>query len=109
MMISKIEFVTIVNHLKEINDFSQEINDKAKKLNDSIMRDFFNITYLGVFEDDVVKLLENMFNTETISWWFWEKDYGRKFKIGDLIKADKTKPDLSTAEKLYDYLISKEG
>lgn len=32
MMISKIEFVTIVDHLKEINDFSQEFNDKAKKI-----------------------------------------------------------------------------
>ena len=47
-----------------------------------------------------------MFDTDLISWWIYELDYGTKFKIGYLIEADGvTKPDISTAEKLYDYLI----
>ena len=107
-MITKKEFVDIINHLKEVDDFVQETNKKARELNDSIISDFFNARSFSIsFETDLVKVLENMFNTDLLSWWLWELDYGRKFRSGLLIEADKvTKPDLSTAEKLYDYLVS---
>lgn len=106
-MITKKQFVRIINHLKEVNDFVNETNDKAKKLNDAIISDFFNASSLSIsFEDDLVNVLENMFETDLINWWLYELDYGRNFKIGYLIEADgTTKPDLSTPEKLYDYLI----
>lgn len=106
-MISKKEFIKIINHLKEVDDFVKETNDKARKLNDAIISDFFNASSLSIsFEDDLVNVLENMFETDLLNWWLYELDYGRKFKIGYLIEEDgKTKPDLSTAEKLYDYLI----
>lgn len=107
-MITKQEFVNIINHLKEVNDFVNETNDKARKLRDYIESDFFNASSLSIsFESDLVKLLENMFNTDLISWWLYDLDYGTKFEIGALVEADGiTKPDLSTAEKLYDYLVS---
>lgn len=107
-MITKQEFINIINHLKEVNQFVDEVNDKARKLNDAIISDFFNASSLSIsFEDDLVKLLENMFNTDLISWWLYDLDYGTKFEIGDLVEADGiTKPDLSTADKLYDYLVS---
>ena len=106
-MITKKQFTDIINHIKEVNDFVNETNDKARKLHDSMISDFFNASSLSIsFEDDLVKVLENMFDTDLISWWLWELDYGRRFKIGYLIEADGiTKPDLSTAEKLYDYLV----
>ena len=107
-MITKQEFINIINHLKEVNQFVDEVNDKARKLNDAIISDFFNSSSLSIsFEVDLVKLLENMFDTDLISWWLYELDYGTKFEIGALVEADGiTKPDLSTAEKLYDYLVS---
>lgn len=107
-MVNKQEFVKIINHLKEVNDFVNETNDKARKLRDYIESDFFNASSLSIsFEADLVKVLENMFNTELISWWLYELNYGTKFKIGCIVEADGiTKPDLSTAEKLYDYLVS---
>ena len=107
-MITKKEFVDMINHLTEVNDFIEETNAKAKKLNDSIISDFYNTMSLSIsFEVDLVKVLSNMFETDLLDWWLWELDYGRKFKKGLLIEADKvTKPDLSTAEKLYDYLVS---
>lgn len=107
-MITKREFVKIINHLKEANDFVNETNDKARKLNDALISDFFNASSLSIsFEADLVKVLENMFDTDLISWWLYDLDYGTKFEIGCIVEADGiTKPDLSTAEKLYDYLVS---
>ena len=106
-MITKKQFINIINHIKEVNDFVNETNDKARKLHDNIVNDFLNASSLSIsFENDLVKVLENMFDTDLISWWLYELDYGRSFKIGYLIEADGiTKPDLSTAEKLYDYLV----
>ena len=106
-MITKKHFVNIINHLKEVNDFVNETNNKARNLHDSIISDFFNASSLSIsFEDDLVNVLENMFNTDLISWWIYELDYGKKFELGCIIEADGvTKHDLSTAEKLYDYLV----
>lgn len=105
-MITKKHFVNIINHLKEVNDFVNETNARAKRLHDSIISDFFNASSLSIsFEDDLVNVLEDMFNTNLIGWWLYELDYGRKFEIGYLEEKNGDKPDLSTAEKLYDYLV----
>ena len=106
-MINKLEFVSIINKLIEVNDFVDETNNKARQLNDAIVSDFFNASSLSIsHETVVVKLLENMFEDKdnTISWWIYEKDYGRNYKIGDMSVND-VGIDLTTPEKLYDYLI----
>lgn len=104
-MIDKVKFVDIINDLMEINDFVNETNDKAKRLNDAIISDFFNAQSLSIsHENIVVELLKNMFNdSDLIGWWIYELDYGRNFKMGDLIDNG-VEIDLSTPEKLYDYL-----
>lgn len=106
-MITKKEFVDIINKLKEVNDFVDKTNDNAKKLNDAIISDFFNASSLSIsHENIVVKLLENIFDDkDIISWWLYELDYGRKFKKGYLKDANSLDVDVSTAGKLYDYLI----
>lgn len=106
-MITKKEFVDIINKLKQVNDFVDETNDKARQLNDAIISDFFNASSLSISHETlVVKLLENMFNDDVgiISWWLYELDYGRKFELGDF-RIDEKPVDISTPEKLYDYLI----
>lgn len=110
-MITKKEFVDIIEELKQVNDFVDETNKKARELNDAIISDFYNTSSLSIsHETIVVKLLENMFNDEEIlSWWLYELDYGRKFKLGYLQQeknGEMLSIDLSTAEKLYDYLIN---
>lgn len=106
-MITKKEFVDIINKLKEVNDFVYETNERARKLNDAIISDFFNASSLSIsHENIVVKLLENMFNdTYIINWWLYELDYGRNFKMGYLQDENGLDIDISTADKLYDYLI----
>lgn len=107
-MISKKEFVDIINRLKEVNDFVDNTNDNARKLHDAIVSDFFNASSLMIsHEGIVVQLLKNIFNLQdddTLTWWLYEKDYGRKFKIGDF-SVGVIDVDLSTPEKLYDYLV----
>lgn len=107
-MITKMQFVDIINKLKEVNDFVNETNDRARKLSDSVMSDFFNAQSLSIsHENIVIELLEDMFNdSELIGWWLYELDYGRKFKMGDLVDNG-VEIDLSTPEKLYNYLKEK--
>ena len=106
-MINKCEFVNIINKLKEVKDFVDKTNDNARKLNDAIISDFFNASSLSISHETlVVKLLENIFDDRDsmISWWLYENDYGRKFKMGSFSVND-VDIDLTTPEKLYDYLL----
>ena len=107
-MISKKEFVEIINKLKQVNDFVEETNNNARKLHDVIVSDFFNASSLSIsHENIVVKLLENMFNDDDgiIGWWLYELDYGGKFRKG-CFSDENGDIDVSTAEKLYDYLYN---
>lgn len=107
MIISKKEFVEIIEKLKEVHDFVDETNEKARKLHDAIISDFYNTMSLSISHESlVVEILEKMFNDkDTISWWLYEKDYGRdeELKMWD---EQGNEIDVSTAEKLYDYLIN---
>ena len=51
-----------------------------------------------------------MFNDydHILDWWIYEKDYGRRkdIKIWD---GERNEIDLSTSEKLYDYLVKEMG
>lgn len=105
-MITKMQFVDIINKLKEVNDFVNETNDRARKLSDAVMSDFFNAQSLSIsHENIVVELLEDMFNAgDIISWWIYDLEYGTKYKDGCITEGNGTIIDVSTAEKLYDYL-----
>lgn len=105
-MITRDEFVEIINRLKETDNLVKDINDKIRNSTEAHISDFTNAGSLMIcHEDIVVHLLENMFNdTDTISWWLYEKDYGRnpEMKMWDGFGKE---IDVSTPEKLYDYLV----
>lgn len=105
-MITREEFIKIINRLKETDDFVHEVNDKARNLKDAVKSDFFNAMSLSISHEDlVVKLLENMFNdTDIISWWIYELDYGKQYKRGCIKDCNGKNINLSDAGKLYDYL-----
>ena len=109
MIISKEKFVEIINRLRNYNDLQNKIDDLFKENIDNKEADFMNAGSICIgHETIVVKLLENMFNDKgTISWWLYECNYGRDFSLGDL-EVNGVAIDLSTAEKLYDYLIKEE-
>lgn len=105
-MISKEEFVKIIKRLKDYNDLQDNINELFRDNIDNQEMDFMNAGSICVgHETIVVELLENIFNDkDTISWWLYECNYGRDFSLGDL-EVDGVGIDLTTPEKLYDYLI----
>lgn len=111
-MVSKEEFVEIIDRLKEVNDFVDEVNDKARKLRDSVRSDFMNASSLSIsHESIVVELLQDIFNDESdwLGWWLYEENYGRDFKVGDISYEDEEGitiyPDLGKAEYLYEWLL----
>ena len=104
-MISKQEFVNIINRLRNYNDLQNKIDELFEENIDNREMDFMNAGSICIgHETIVVRLLENIFSDKnTISWWLYECDYGRDFSLGDL-EDNGIEIDLSTPEKLYDYL-----
>ena len=107
LLISKEEFVEIINRLKDTQDTVDKVNELFNNTIDSRISDYLNASSLMIcHEDIVVELLKKIFNDkEILSWWLYECNYGRNFKIGDLA-YNGVNVDLTTAEKLYDYLVN---
>lgn len=110
-MISKEKFITIINKMKLVDDFVNDVNDKSRNLRETLddsFLDFFEGNSLFVAHSDiVVQLLENMFNdNDMISYWIYELNYGRDYKDGYVQDCDGNNIDISTVEKLYDYLVA---
>lgn len=105
-MISKKEFVEIIERLKNYNDLQDKIDDLFKNNIDNKEMDFMNAGSICIgHESVVVYLLERMFDTDMISYFIYELDYGEKYKAGCVLDENMNEIDLSTAEKMYDYLV----
>ena len=106
MMISKEKFVEILNRLENYDDLQDKINDLFKENIDNKEMDFVNAGSICIgHESVVVYLLENMFDTDMISYFTYELEYGEKYEKGCVVDENMNEIDLSTAEKLYDYLV----
>ena len=105
-MITKERFIQIIKRLENYNKLQEQINSLFDECIDNKENDFCNAGGICIgHESVVVELLENMFNTDMISYWIYELDYGKKYKKGCVLDENMNEIDLSTAEKLYDYLI----
>lgn len=105
-MISKEKFVEIINRLRNYNDLQNKINDLFEENIDNKEKDFINAGSICIgHESVVVYLLEKMFDTDMISYFIYELDYGKKYKAGCVLDENMNEIDLSTAEKMYDYLV----
>ena len=106
MIISKDKFIEIINRLKSYNELQNKINDLFKENIDNKEMDFVNAGSICIgHESVVVYLLENMFDTDMIGYWVYELDYGEEYTSGCVLDENMNNIDLSTAEKLYDYLV----
>lgn len=105
-MITKERFVEIIKRLENYNKLQENINGLFNECIDNKENDFCNAGSICIgHESVVVELLENMFDTDMISYWVYELDYGRNYKDGYVQDGEGNIIDLSTLEKLYDYLI----
>lgn len=106
MIISKEKFVEIINRLKNYNELQDKIDELFKDNIENREKDFMNAGSICVgHESVVVKLLEKMFDTDIISYWIYELNYGKEYTDGCVLDENMNEIDLSTVEKLYDYLI----
>ena len=99
MEISKEQFIKVIDRLQK---HMQKVDEIEKIL--GVVFDFY------LLDDTVVELLELLMDVEvdetyssTLSWWIYELNFGKKWKSDSLI-VDGKSIDLSTAEKLYDFL-----
>lgn len=105
MLVNKNEFIKIINRLKDYTKLQEMLNDLFKDLLDNKEQDFCNAGSICIgHESVVVKLLEDMFETDLLSWWIYELDYGKEYKPGCLTEDD-MEIDVSTVDKLYDVLM----
>ena len=105
-MISKEKFVEIINRLKNYNELQDKIDNLFKDNIENRERDFINAGSICIgHESVVVYLLEKIFDTDMISYFIYELNYGKKYKAGCVLDENMNEIDLSTAEKMYDYLV----
>lgn len=115
-IITKEEFCKIIKHLKIMSDYERQAYKASKKLAEKLDSMFYEpfsdpTPAVSFQEPMVVFLLEKMFSdTGDIQYFIYELDYGRKYSDGCVVDTVGGKDiiiDLSSAEKLYDYLISR--
>lgn len=100
-MISKDSFCEIINFIKEMRDSEDRIN---KFLNKEL-GDFSCFLY-SKYEDKVVKLLDDIFETDFISYFIYDLNFGEGYRFTDENEED---VDLSTPEMLYDFLVTRKS
>lgn len=107
-LISKQTFVKIINTMRDREDLVIKLNDIIREYRVTLREDFLdgNALIIGG-EDEIVELLEILMKDTCgdISYFMWEIDFGRDYEPG-CITQDGEDIDISSADKLYDYLVS---
>lgn len=107
---TKEQFVSAIEELKDADDLQNQIDDIMKKSLANKRNDFMNAASLQISHEElVIDLLEEIFDDEGqwIVYWIYELDYGKKYTKGCVV--DDKPIDISTAGKLYDFLIKNKG
>ena len=111
-MISKEKFVEYINFIKSLDD-------KESKLQDGLQACFGkeNVGCIFVFNEVVPKMIEMLcdlmgikYNVDThigddIQYFIYELNFGESKGAAEAITVDGKTYDLSTAKKLYDYIL----
>ena len=103
-MISKETFIDVMHRLQTLNDNMDAVDSAFAKLSPD---------FCGFFIPDVFKIIADIlnecFNDEgdyVIEYCIYELDFLRNYKPDRAIDKDGNTIDLSTWDKVYDYLIS---
>lgn len=105
--LTKTEFADIIHRLKESSELVDKVNELFRNSRENIECDFCNAASLQIsHEGIVVNLLQKLMRdqSENISYFIYELDYGKDYRDGDVMDENRV-INLSTPEKLYDYLV----
>lgn len=99
--LTKEQFVHYINFIKER---SRSVDRIGKFLEDEF-GDFTFYPY-NKYEAELVTLLETIFETDVISYFIYELNFGEENFSGECITdRDGTTVSLTTPEELYDYVV----
>lgn len=108
---TKQEFVDIINRLREATELVDKVEELFRDSRDNLECDFCNGAGLQIsHEGIVVKLLEKLMQDSygNISYFIYELDYGKEYQDGCVLDSTGN-IDISTPEKLYDFLKTEYG
>ena len=104
---TKEKFVEIINEIQELHKYEEDLYALNSKY-----RNYEADFQFPTLEDTVVKLLEEFFHCpidecvgSDISYFIYELEFGQEWEPGMIIDKSGNDIDLSTVEKLYDYLV----
>lgn len=104
---SKEKFVKIINEIQELHKYEEDLYALNRRY-----RNYEADFLFPTLEDTVVKLLEEIFHCpidkyvgSDISYFIYDLNFGQNWEPGMIIDENGNDIDLSTAEKLYDYLM----
>ena len=107
-LITKEEFVDILNRLRESSDWVDKVDALFRKSRENVECDFCNGAGLQIsHEPIVVNLLQKIMGDkgEDISYFIYELDYGRDYEPG-YVTDDNGIVDMGTPEALYELLTN---
>lgn len=102
-MISKEAFINTMHRLEALDNKMDKADAALKELSP----DFCGL-YIPEVLDITVDILHDVFNdyeNDSLGYFIYELDFLRKFKMGCVIDAHGNPTDLSTWDKVYDFLI----
>lgn len=107
-------FIEALSFLEERSKFQEDLQN----LLDEELEEGFNFLYpYTKWENMLVRILEDEFEasfeggqrTDWISYFIYELEFGKKWEPGTITDSDGSDMDLSTSEKLYDFLLAEKG
>lgn len=101
MMLSKEIFKEVIEDMRDKFDFQTKLNDffRENKVDGCI--------YYPDCSDSLLMVLEHVFSdeeTQMISYFCWELDFGRNWKPGDVEDTDGKEIKMETIDDLYAFL-----
>ena len=102
-MISKRTFVDTINKIVKYAD----MNDKITSIYRENDVDYYPSQYFD-YEEMVVRLLSEVMDDrqDWIGWWLYDMNYGNEVELKSASYSEKEYIDLTTPEKLYDFLYN---
>ena len=107
---TKEKFCQILRELEEGERLQCKVASAVRQFNSIVGSDFPEPYGMVIAHDFLVidLLMEIMCDEDRdIEYFCCELDYGKKFTMGDVVEEDGTQIDFSSADKLYDYLITR--
>lgn len=102
MILSKEKFIETINFIKEREEAERKLTElMTKEFGDAIFWPYMR------YEQQLIDVLEQIFDTDMISWYIYEAKYGENFQcvFKENINGNKTAIMVKTPEQLYNYIV----